>query len=51
VAREAAVRVVSLLEGGAALTGEGGVRRLPVGGGREARLVEEAGGWRVDALE
>jgi hypothetical protein len=55
VAREAAGRVVALLEAGAALDavpGEGGAAlRLPVGPGRAARVVAEAGRWRVDALE
>ncbi len=57
VAREAADRVVALLEagggaaGGGVLMGEGPARKLPVGPGREARLVAEPDGWRVDALE
>jgi len=51
VAREASERVVALLTAGAALQPSQGRLTLPVGPGREARLVEEAGGWRVDALE
>jgi len=55
VAPEAAARVRALLGSGAALEGRsgegGGPVRLPVGGGRAARLVAEAGRWRVDALE
>lgn len=55
LAPEAAARVVALLEGGAALDaapGEGGgTLRLRVGPGRAARVVAEAGRWRVDALE
>lgn len=51
VAREAADRVVALLEAGGRLEVAGEVRRLPVGAGRSARLVLEPAGWRVDALE
>jgi len=51
VAREAGERVEALLAAGARLQASPGLLRLPVGAGREARLVEEAGGWRVDALE
>lgn len=51
VAREASERVVALLAAGASLQPSQGRLTLPVGPGREARLVEEAGGWRVDALE
>ncbi|MCM2334571.1 MAG: hypothetical protein NDI82_11580 [Anaeromyxobacteraceae bacterium] len=51
VAREAGERVVSLLTAGAVLHAGPGRLVLPVGAGREARLVEEPGGWRVDALE
>lgn len=51
VAREASERVVALLTAGAGLQPSPGRLTLPVGPGREARLVEEAGGWRVDALE
>jgi len=55
VAPEAAARVVALLAAGAALDGApgegGGHLRLPVGPGRAARVVAEAGRWRVDALE
>jgi hypothetical protein len=51
VAREAGERVTSLLASGAPLLAAPGQLRLPVGAGREARLVEEPGGWRVDALE
>ncbi|HET9552841.1 MAG TPA: hypothetical protein VFP50_07725 [Anaeromyxobacteraceae bacterium] len=54
VAREAAARVASLLRGGAhlePLAASRGRLVLAVGPGRAARLVEEGGGWRVDALE
>lgn len=51
VAREAGERVVVLLQAGAPLEPAPGGLRLPVGPGRAARLVEEPGGWRVDALE
>jgi hypothetical protein len=55
VAREAAARVVALLDAGAtleAVPGQGGAAlRLPVGPGRAARVVAEAGRWRVEALE
>ncbi len=51
VAREACERVVVLLSAGAALQPGPGRLSLPVGAGREARLVVEQGGWRVDALE
>jgi hypothetical protein len=55
VARESAARVVALLQAGAALDGApgegGGPLRLAVGAGRAARVVAEAGGWRIDSLE
>jgi hypothetical protein len=51
VAREAADRVVALLDSGGQLLVAGEGRRLPVGSGRSARLVLEPAGWRVDALE
>jgi hypothetical protein len=51
VAREAAARVASLLAGGASLVPSPGRLDLAVGPGRAARLVQEGGGWRVDALE
>lgn len=51
VAREACQRVAALLSAGAALEAGEGRLVLPVGAGREARLVEEPVGWRVDALE
>jgi hypothetical protein len=49
--RDAAERVLALLAAGAPLEGGGGRVALPVGAGRAATLVAEAGGWRVDALE
>ncbi len=50
-AREAAARVAAQVaaEGPVERHREGA--RLPVGGGRAALLVAEAGSWRVDALE
>jgi hypothetical protein len=51
VAREAVERVVAMLADGAPLGAAPGQLRLAVGPGRWARLVEEPGGWRVDALE
>jgi hypothetical protein len=51
VARDAADRVVALLEAEAGLEGDEDTLRLPVGPGRAARLVREPAGWRVDALE
>jgi len=51
VAREAVERVVAMLADGAPLGAAPGLLRLAVGPGRWARLVEEPGGWRVDALE
>jgi hypothetical protein len=50
-AREAADRVVRALDAGAPISRAPGQARLPVGEAREAVLVLEAGGWRVDALE
>ena len=50
-AREAAARLVRALAAGEPITRAPPGARLPVGGGREAVLVAEAGGWRVDALE
>jgi hypothetical protein len=50
-AREAAARVVGRLAAGAPLERSGTAARLELGGGRAAVLVEEEGGWRVDALE
>ncbi len=50
-AREAAGRVMAALGSGAALERDDGRARLPVGDGRAAVLVAEAGGWRVDAIE
>ncbi len=49
--REAATRVVARLAGGEPLLRGPGVARLPTGDGRTALLVQEPGGWRVDALE
>jgi hypothetical protein len=43
--------VASLLAGGASLVPSPGRLDLAVGPGRAARLVQEGGGWRVDALE
>jgi hypothetical protein len=51
VGREAAERVAALLEAGTPLTGDARRRALPVGAGKEAVVVLEEGGWRVDALE
>jgi hypothetical protein len=50
-AREAAERVRARLDAGATLAGEGGRRTLALGEGREAVVVLEEEGWRVDALE
>jgi len=49
--REAAERVIRTVEAGAPLVRAPGTARLPVGEGRAAVVVVEAGGWRVDALE
>lgn len=49
--RDALRRVRALLAAGAPLVVRGDVATLAVGEGREARLVREAEGWRVDALE
>jgi hypothetical protein len=50
-AREATARVRERLEAGDPLERSGGATRLPLGAGRAVLLVEEPGGWRVDALE
>jgi hypothetical protein len=50
-AREAAERVVSRLAAGDPLERSPEAARLPVGAGRAAVLVAEAGSWRVDALQ
>ena len=50
-AREAAARVAELLEAGEPIARAPESARLPLGGGRAALLVAEAGGWRVDAIE
>jgi hypothetical protein len=49
--RESAARVVARLEAGEPLLRTPGAARLPTGEGRRALLVEEPGGWRVEALE
>jgi hypothetical protein len=49
--REAAERVVRAVEARAPIARAPGTARLPVGDGRAAVVVAEAGGWRVDALE
>ncbi len=51
LAREAAERVEAQALAGVPLTGNGRELRLEVAPGRAARLVEEGGVWRVDALE
>jgi hypothetical protein len=51
VGPEAAARVLALLRSGAPLAVSGREATLPVGAGRRARLVQEDGGWRVEALE
>jgi hypothetical protein len=51
VGREEAERVLALVDAGAPLVARGEALALGVGAGREARLVPDAGGWRVDALE
>ncbi len=50
-AGEAASRVASRLAAQEPLERSPDGIRLLVGGGRAARLVVEAGGWRVDAIE
>jgi hypothetical protein len=50
-AREAAAEVAARLAAGAPIARSPDGARLPVGNGRVALLVAEAGGWRVDALE
>lgn len=50
-ARESAARVLARLDSGAPLLRGPGAARLPLGEGRTALLVQEPGGWRVDALE
>jgi hypothetical protein len=50
-AREAAERVAALVATGTPVRLEGHRAVLPVGTDRAAILVEEDGGWRVDALE
>ncbi len=50
-AREAAARVAARVAGGEGVERSRDAARLPVGGGRAALLVPEAGSWRVDALE
>jgi hypothetical protein len=50
-AREAAAQVRARAAAGEPLVRSPEGARLPVGGGRSALLVAEAGGWRVDALE
>jgi hypothetical protein len=49
--REAAGRALAAATAGASIEIGPGRARLPLGGGRAAALVEEAGAWRVDALE
>lgn len=51
LAREAAERVEAQALARVPLTGSGRELRLLVAPGRAARLVEEGGAWRVDALE
>ena len=51
LAREAAERVEAQALAGVPLTGAGRELQLVVAPGRAARLVEEGGAWRVDALE
>lgn len=49
--RESAARVVARLRAGEPLRRGPGTARLDAGEGRWALLVEEPGGWRVEALE
>lgn len=49
--RDASARVLARLGAGVPLLRGPGWARLPVDDGRTALLVEEPGGWRVDALE
>jgi hypothetical protein len=49
--REAAARVTARLGAGEPLVRGPGWARLPVDEGRSALVVQEAGGWRVEALE
>lgn len=51
MAREAAERVEAQVRAGVPLTGAGRELQLRVAPGRAARLLEEGGAWRVDALE
>lgn len=51
VGPEAAARVKALLASGTALAVGAREASLAVGQGRQARLVREAGAWRVEALE
>ena len=51
VGPEAAQRVLALLRTGAVPEVAGREATLAVAAGRRARLVAEAGGWRVEALE
>lgn len=50
-ARERAASVLARLDAGEPLVHGPGTARLPTGDGRTALVVQEAGGWRVDALE
>ena len=50
-AREAAERALAAATSGAPFELGQGRALLPLGAGRAATLVAEAGGWRVDALE
>jgi hypothetical protein len=50
-AREGVARVVARLDAGEPLVRGAGAARLPLGDGRAAVVVQEAAGWRVDALE
>lgn len=49
--RESAARVSARIAAGEPLVRGPATARLPTGEGRNALLVQEAGGWRVDALE
>jgi hypothetical protein len=49
--REAAARVLARLAEGEPLGRGPGTARLATGVGRSALLVQEPGGWRVDALD
>jgi hypothetical protein len=51
VSREAAARAHALLAAGQRVSIRAHGATLTVGAGRAAVLVEEEGGWRVDALE